>query len=99
MTVEAFMAQADADRQQRERAWEDFVIGLRLELQRHGLVVLLQIAATAYTRAPGSCVNFTPTEGHIRDFAAAHGWPDTLRAVAQAMDADERERRELMDRR
>jgi hypothetical protein len=35
----------------------------------------------------------------LKAFAAEHGWPDTLRAIAQAMAADERHRRELVDRR
>ena len=36
---------------------------------------------------------------HAMLFAAGYGWPDTLRAVAQAMESDEQAQRELMDRR
>ena len=94
MTVEAFMARADADRQQREQAREDFVAWLRSQkgATDWGYVV----THLGWTFNHGAV---TTIERALADFAAAHGWPDTLRAVAQAMDADERERRELVDRR
>ena len=104
MTVDAFMAQADADRQQREQAREAFVASVRkwavdvhgfgnvLEDVMHGYCAL-QMNPTYMPYGPGRFAY------HAMQFAAAHGWPDTLRAVAQAMDADERERRELVDRR
>ena len=95
MTVEAFMAQADADRQQREQAREDFVKWARERYScdwRHLCGCVLNLAMDDVT-------DCTDNVDRVRDFAAAHGWPDTLRAIAQAMDADERERRELVDRR
>ena len=35
----------------------------------------------------------------VRAFGTDRGWPDTLRAVSQAMQADERHKRELFERR
>lgn len=94
MTVEAFMAQADADRQQREQAREDFVAVLR-----HGRSSVWLHHAAELLDGQRDPVYRTSAKDALEAFAAAYGWPDTLRAIAQAMDADERERRELVDRR
>ena len=94
MTVEAFMAQADADRQQREQAREDFVA-----LLRNGRTSIWLRHAAELLDGQHDPFYRTSAKDALEAFAEAHGWPDTLRAVAAAMDADERERRELMDRR
>jgi hypothetical protein len=36
---------------------------------------------------------------HAMLFSREHGWPSTLRAIAQAMQADEQAKQEAMDRR
>jgi hypothetical protein len=41
----------------------------------------------------------TSIQKELMDFAEGYGWPDTLRAIASAMQADEQARREAMDRR
>lgn len=38
-------------------------------------------------------------DGEIKQFSELHGWPDTLRAVAQAMQSDETAQREAFERR
>jgi len=77
----------------RQRAWEDFVALLRnghtSTWLRHA-ADLLDGRTDPYYGTPHSV---------LTDFAAEHGWPDTLRAIAQALQADEREKRELFDRR
>ena len=84
----------------RLQAWDDFVAWVRDECH------LGHLAWVFYRMAEAALIEWdnTPTEnvearGRIREFAEEHGWPDTLRAIAAAMQADERHKRELMDRR
>ena len=78
----------------RLRQWEAFV-----ELCRHGRPsVLLRHVAELLDGQRDPFYRSTAKD-EIEQFAAAHGWPDTLRAIAQAMQHEERVRRELMDRR
>jgi hypothetical protein len=78
----------------RLQAWEDFVAVLR----NGRTSVLLRHAADLIEDRRDPFYR-TPIKDDIDTFAQAHGWPATLRAIAQAMQDDERHRRELVDRR
>ena len=82
----------------RLQAWDDFVALMRTELERQTLPALLYDVGVAYA-AVVSINSLHQPARQIYDFAEEHGWPDTLRAIAAAMQADERHKRELMDRR
>ena len=78
----------------RLEAWEDFVAAMRSgrpSVQLRLVAELLDGQSDPFYR--------TVAKDTIRVFAEAHGWPDTLRAIAQAMAAEDQARRELMDRR
>jgi hypothetical protein len=93
MTTE-LMQSIERERAARQQAWEDFVAVLR----NGRTSVLLRHAADLIEDRRDPFYR-TPIKDQIDAFAQAHGWPATLRAVAQAMQDDERHRRELMDRR
>jgi hypothetical protein len=93
MTTE-LMQSIERERAARQRAWEDFVAVLR----NGRTSVLLRHAADLIEDRRDPFYR-TPIKDQIDTFAQAHGWPATLRAIAQAMQDDERHRRELVDRR
>jgi hypothetical protein len=102
MTTE-LMQSIERERAARQRAWEDFVALTRGwdELHRYGnLLEDLMRGYCAASRNP-DYMPYGPGRFayHAMLFAQAHGWPATLRAIAQAMQDDERHRRELVDRR
>ena len=90
MNLEQITKAEDARRQ----ALEDFVAWLmtgRASVQLRHVADLLDGLRDPYYDSIA--------KREIDAFADAHGWPDTLRAIAQAMQMDERHKRELMDRR
>jgi hypothetical protein len=93
MTTE-LMQSIERERAARQQAWEDFVAVLR----NGRTSVLLRHAADLIEDRRDPFYR-TPIKDEIDTFAQTHGWPATLRAISQAMQDDERHRRELVDRR
>jgi hypothetical protein len=94
MTTE-LMQSIERERAARQQAWEDFVAAIREWAVDSGYEWVLYGCSKLFE---GDTIE-TPMMRELKAFAAEHGWPDTLRAIAQAMAADERHRRELVDRR
>jgi hypothetical protein len=87
----------------RLQAWEDFVALTREWDRLHRYGGVLEDLMHGYCAASMNPDYMPYGPGrfayHAMQFAKEHGWPDTLRAIAQAMQDDERHRRELVDRR
>lgn len=95
------LAQQEHDAAEAKRqAWDVFVASLRDYGHEGGWDWIMRRLSYAfngdYTSLTGPCGT---AERDIRQFAEGYGWPDTLRALAQAMQADEQMKREAMDRR
>ena len=79
----------------RTREWEAFQATLHGYAERYGWSDVLWHAWAAYQSRSWNM----SLHCDIRDFADVHGWPDTLRAIASALHADEQQKRELFNRR
>jgi hypothetical protein len=78
----------------RQEQWAIFVASLRDYAFHDGWAEVLTAVTEAFDGFIGTAITM-----QIREFAEAYGWPDTLRALAQAWQADEQAKREVMDRR
>jgi hypothetical protein len=96
----AMVAQMDAEMTahgERQRAWDIFVASLRDYAHKFDYTAVLLELTDAHDGYWARGV--VPLRDEIAQFAEGYGWPDTLRAIAAAMQADEQVRREAMDRR
>lgn len=78
----------------RLQQWDIFVASLRDAAFHDGWAEVLTAAAEAFDGFDG-----TPLTAQIHEFAGLYRWPDTLRAIAQALQADEAFKAEAMARR
>ena len=83
---------------QRQQAWAIFVASLR-DYAHRTRWCRSQLFAVLMDAADDEAGDSGAVECEIRAFAGLYGWPDTLRAVAQALEADETQQRELEARR
>lgn len=80
----------------RQQAWDVFVASMRDEANAWGWDTVVLTLADVYA---GRFRDIDVRETEIAQFAAGYGWPDTLRAVAAAMQADEQFKRQAEARR
>ena len=88
------------DEQLCEKRWAEFVTEMRRWLRLLGIADVISELDCAYRArelpdfyGPGRCAL------HIGNFAHSEGWPDTLRALARAMDEQQAEIAEVERRR
>jgi hypothetical protein len=74
----------------RRQAFAVFVASMRDEAARLSWAVICDGIADSFTESGSR---------EVQDFKDGWGWPDTLRAIADAMQADDTARREAFERR
>lgn len=93
------LAQQEADAEAtRQEQLDIFVASLRDYAHKYDWALLLACIPGAYEKRQAGWV-VEGMRAEIDAFAEGYGWPSTLRAIAQAMEADDVAKRELESRR
>lgn len=99
---------------ERQQAWDIFVASLRDRMAEdakcgwsdlpacpmlYDIARIYRHGSVSYAYVDGNANDLSPIQVEIKQFAEGYGWPATLRALAQGMEADETLKKELDGRR